>query len=248
MYKGNAGIKRLNQVLQDILNPKKKDTREIEFGDVVFRKGDKVLQLVNRPNDNIFNGDIGVIVGIFWAKENALNKDVLVVDFEGNEITFTKQDMMELTHAYCTSIHKSQGSEFPIVIMPIVKQYFRMLQRPILYTGLTRAKTSLVLLGDPEAFDIGLKTNGQARLTQLCTLLKNYFNSEDEEMLENTATNDTGASQTTIDDQVEAPMSSNDSEEVMSDSTKTDTNVLTEATMFKIDPMINMGEITPYDL
>lgn len=104
--------------------------------------------------------------------ENALNKDVLVVDFEGNEITFTKQDMMELTHAYCTSIHKSQGSEFPIVIMPIVKQYFRMLQRPILYTGLTRAKTSLVLLGDPEAFDIGLKTNGQARLTQLCTLLK----------------------------------------------------------------------------
>ncbi|HFD6013787.1 TPA: ATP-dependent RecD-like DNA helicase [Staphylococcus aureus] len=247
MYKGNAGIKRLNQVLQDILNPKKKDTREIEFGDVVFRKGDKVLQLVNRPNDNIFNGDIGVIVGIFWAKENALNKDVLVVDFEGNEITFTKQDMMELTHAYCTSIHKSQGSEFPIVIMPIVKQYFRMLQRPILYTGLTRAKTSLVLLGDPEAFDIGLKTNGQARLTQLCTLLKNYFNLEDEEMLENTATNDTGASQTTIDDQVEAPMSLNDSEEVMSDSTKTDTNVLTEATMFKIDPMINMGEITPYD-
>ncbi|HFU7133724.1 TPA: ATP-dependent RecD-like DNA helicase [Staphylococcus aureus] len=247
MYKGNAGIKRLNQVLQDILNPKKKDTREIEFGDVVFRKGDKVLQLVNRPNDNIFNGDIGVIVGIFWAKENALNKDVLVVDFEGNEITFTKQDMMELTHAYCTSIHKSQGSEFPIVIMPIVKQYFRMLQRPILYTGLTRAKTSLVLLGDPEAFDIGLKTNGQARLTQLCTLLKNYFNSEDEEILENTATNDTGASQTTINDQVEAPISSNDSEEVTSDSIKTDTNVLTEATMFKIDPMINMGEITPYD-
>ncbi|MGM2827161.1 ATP-dependent RecD-like DNA helicase, partial [Bacillus cereus group sp. Bce006] len=62
MYKGNAGIKRLNQILQTILNPKEKDTREIEFGDVVFRKGDKVLQLVNRPNDNIFNGDIGVIV------------------------------------------------------------------------------------------------------------------------------------------------------------------------------------------
>ena len=113
MYKGNAGIKRLNQILQTILNPKEKDTREIEFGDVVFRKGDKVLQLVNRPNDNIFNGDIGVIVGIFWAKENALNKDVLVVDFEGNEITFTRQDLLELTHAYCTSIHKSQGSEFP---------------------------------------------------------------------------------------------------------------------------------------
>ena len=69
MYKGNAGIKRLNQVLQDILNPKAQDTREIEFGDIKFRKGDKVLQLVNRPNDNIFNGDIGIIVGIFWAKK-----------------------------------------------------------------------------------------------------------------------------------------------------------------------------------
>ena len=65
--KGNAGIKRLNQVLQSIFKSKD-DSREIEFGDVVFRKGDKVLQLVNRPNDNIFNGDIGVIVGIFWAK------------------------------------------------------------------------------------------------------------------------------------------------------------------------------------
>ena len=82
---------------------------------------------------------------------------------------------MELTHAYCTSIHKSQGSEFPIVIMPIVRQYYRMLQRPILYTGLTRAKQSLVLLGEQEAFDIGLKTNGQIRLTQLNDLLKSYF-------------------------------------------------------------------------
>lgn len=78
-------------------------------------------------------------------------------------------------------------------------------------------------------------------------IVEKYFNSEDEEILEKTATNDTGASQTTINDQVEAPISSNDSEEVTSDSIKTDTNVLTEATMFKIDPMINMGEITPYD-
>ncbi|MGT0244098.1 ATP-binding domain-containing protein [Staphylococcus aureus] len=96
-------------------------------------EGKKVLQLVNRPNDNIFNGDMELLLVFFGRRENALNKDVLVVDFEGNEITFTKQDMMELTHAYCTSIHKSQGSEFPIVIMPIVKQYFRMLQNLILY-------------------------------------------------------------------------------------------------------------------
>ncbi|MCD8826011.1 ATP-dependent RecD-like DNA helicase [Staphylococcus gallinarum] len=218
MYKGSAGIKKLNTVLQSILNPKQKDSREIEFGDVIFRKRDKVLQLVNRPSDNIFNGDIGVVVGIFWAKENALNKDVLVVDFEGNEITFSRQDLMELTHAYCTSIHKSQGSEFPIVIMPMVKQYFRMLQKPILYTGLTRAKQSLVFLGDPQAFEIGLNTHGQVRLTQLCSFLKDYFNNEEA---------DTEAQQ--INEYVDAD------------------TVLTETTMFKIDPMINMGQISPYD-
>ncbi|HJE00717.1 SF1B family DNA helicase RecD2 [Staphylococcus auricularis] len=230
MYKGSAGIKKLNKVLQDILNPKAKDSREIEFGDVVFRKGDKVLQLVNRPNDNIFNGDIGVIVGVFWAKENALNKDVLVVDFEGNEITFTRQDLIELTHAYCTSIHKSQGSEFPIVIMPMVKQYYRMLQKPILYTGLTRAKQSLVLLGDPQAFDIGLNTEGKARMTQLCTFLKQYFGEDEDNNTEEHNSEVTDA----------------DSEEAETP-TQEANFVLTETNMFSIDPMINMGKVTPYD-
>ncbi|MGX0909700.1 SF1B family DNA helicase RecD2 [Staphylococcus caprae] len=238
MYKGNAGIKRLNQVLQSILNPKKDDSREIEFGDVVFRKGDKVLQLVNRPNDNIFNGDIGVIVGIFWAKENALNKDVLVVDFEGNEITFTRQDLLELTHAYCTSIHKSQGSEFPIVIMPIVKQYFRMLQRPILYTGLTRAKQSLVLLGDPQAFEIGLNTKGQERLTQLNGLLTSYFGNHqvDNESADILTVENKTINNETLDEQ----------EQAIIDESQKDI-ILSESTIFKIDPMINMGEMTPYD-
>ncbi len=216
MYRGNAGIKRLNQILQSILNPvQDKSKREIEFGDVIYRKGDKVLQLINRPNDNIFNGDIGIIVGIFWAKENALNKDVVVVDYDGNEITYMKSDLTELTHAYCTSIHKAQGSEFPIVLMPIVKQYYRMLQKPILYTGLTRAKQSLVFLGDSEAFNMGLATEGKARLTQLYSFLTQYFNNETDE-------NNQG-------DQDDLPIE------------------LTEATMFKINPMINMGEVTPYD-
>ncbi|ARJ49924.1 ATP-dependent RecD-like DNA helicase [Staphylococcus lutrae] len=217
MYRGNAGIKKLNQILQNILNPltDRDDHREMEFGDVVFRKGDKVLQLVNRPNDNIFNGDIGVIVGIFWAKENVLNKDVVIVDYDGNEITYARSDLTELTHAYCTSIHKAQGSEFPIVIMPIVKQYFRMLQKPILYTGLTRAKQSLVFLGDSEAFNIGLATAGQTRLTQLLDFLKQYFKTDDP------STDVQDASSTVIS--------------------------LTEETLFKIHPMINMGDVTPYD-
>ncbi|MCS4485608.1 SF1B family DNA helicase RecD2 [Staphylococcus americanisciuri] len=216
MYRGSAGIQKLNQVLQGILNPKEDDDhREMLFGDVIFRNGDKVLQLVNRPDDNVFNGDIGEIVGIFWAKENALNKDIVIVDFEGNEITYMRSDLMELTHAYCTSIHKSQGSEFPIVIMPIVKQYYRMLQKPILYTGLTRAKQSLVFLGDAEAFNIGLHTLGQTRLTQLLTFLITYFKGIDP----------TDHSDITVDNNF----------------------VLTEATMYQVNPMINMGETTPYD-
>lgn len=226
MYRGSAGIKRLNKVLQDILNPKQEDTREIEFGDVVFRKGDKVLQLVNRPSDNIFNGDIGVIQGIFWAKENELNKDVLVVDFDGNEITFTKQDMMELTHAYCTSIHKAQGSEFPIVIMPVVKQYYRMLQRPIIYTGLTRAKQSLVFLGDSQAFDIGMQTYGQVRMTRMAQLLRDYFGTEISE-----TTNETE--------------NDKDTNEIIAEQ-NSKVIALSEETIFEIDPMIGMGNVTPY--
>ncbi|WP_105992638.1 ATP-dependent RecD-like DNA helicase [Staphylococcus simulans] len=229
MYRGSAGIKRLNKVLQDILNPKEEDAREIEFGEAVFRKGDKVLQLVNRPNDNIFNGDIGVIIGIFWARENEMNKDILVVDFEGNEITFTKQDMMELTHAYCTSIHKAQGSEFPIVIMPIVKQYYRMLQRPIIYTGLTRAKQSLVFLGDSQAFDIGMKTYGQVRMTRLAQLLRDYFGAEGDE----DAASDTDDSTHEADNESSAPAG----HKVVA---------LTEETIYDIDPMIGVGDVTPY--
>ncbi|MCD8914969.1 ATP-dependent RecD-like DNA helicase [Staphylococcus simulans] len=229
MYRGSAGIKRLNKVLQDILNPKEEDAREIEFGEAVFRKGDKVLQLVNRPNDNIFNGDIGVIIGIFWARENEMNKDILVVDFEGNEITFTKQDMMELTHAYCTSIHKAQGSEFPIVIMPIVKQYYRMLQRPIIYTGLTRAKQSLVFLGDSQAFDIGMKTYGQVRMTRLAQLLREYFGAEGDE----DAASDTDDSTHEADNESSAPAG----HKVVA---------LTEETIYDIDPMIGVGDVTPY--
>ncbi|ULG73506.1 ATP-dependent RecD-like DNA helicase [Macrococcus brunensis] len=180
IYKGKAGIKFLNKELQQILNPKEDDKRELEFGEVIYRDGDKVLQLVNRPEDNVFNGDIGEVVGIFMAAENALNKDVIIVDYDGNEVTYTKQDLTELTHAYCCSIHKAQGSEFPIVIMPVVKAYYRMLQKNILYTGLTRAKQSLILCGERQAFDDGIKRMGLERMTSFAQHLCDYFGGEEE--------------------------------------------------------------------
>lgn len=218
IYRGPAGINKLNELLQDILNPKDKDTRFLQYGDVEYRENDKVLQLINRPDDNVFNGDIGVVTGVYKAEENALGKDVVIVDYEGNDITYTKQDLSEITHAYCCSIHKSQGSEFPIVIMPIVRQYFRMLQKNILYTGLTRAKQSLVVCGEEQAFNQGIQTIGHERMTSFDTKLKMYFDTDVE--------TDTQSETETI---------------------QTKHIILTEDNMFEIDPMINMNDKSPYD-
>ncbi|MEB7838588.1 ATP-dependent RecD-like DNA helicase [Mammaliicoccus sciuri] len=218
IYRGPAGINKLNELLQDILNPKDEDTRFLQYGDIEYRENDKVLQLINRPDDNVFNGDIGVVTGVYKAEENALGKDVVIVDYEGNDITYTKQDLSEITHAYCCSIHKSQGSEFPIVIMPIVRQYFRMLQKNILYTGLTRAKQSLVVCGEEQAFNQGIQTLGHERMTSFDTKLKMYFDTDVE--------TDTESETETI---------------------QTKHIILTEDNMFEIDPMINMNDKSPYD-
>ncbi|MEK4028713.1 ATP-dependent RecD-like DNA helicase [Pseudobacillus sp. FSL P4-0506] len=160
MYKGPAGIDRLNEILQEILNPNPDGSRkQIDFGDIHYRIGDKVLQLVNQPEQNIFNGDIGEVVSIFFAKENTEKQDMVIVSYEGNEVTYTRQDLNQITHAFCCSIHKSQGSEFPIVILPVVKSYYRMLRRNLLYTAITRSKQFLILCGEEEAFRIGIERN-----------------------------------------------------------------------------------------
>lgn len=173
MYRGPAGIDRLNQVLQDLFNPKSEKKRELSVGDVVYRVGDKVLQLVNQPDDNVFNGDIGEIVAIFYAKENTEKQDLVVVSFDGIEVTYSRQDLSQITHAYCCSIHKSQGSEFPIVILPVVKSYYRMLKRNLLYTAVTRSKQFLILCGEEEAFKLGVaRSDDGSRQTTLTEKLR----------------------------------------------------------------------------
>lgn len=164
MYRGPAGIDALNKRLQEVLNgdPDKK-RRELKFGDVVYRTGDKVLQLVNQPEEGVFNGDMGEIVTILFAKENTDHVDKLIVSFEGIEVTYTKQDLNQLTHAYCCSIHKSQGSEFPIVILPVVRSYYRMLRRNLLYTAITRSKNFLIICGEEEAFRLGVERNDETK-------------------------------------------------------------------------------------
>ncbi|OQP06273.1 hypothetical protein B1690_08985 [Geobacillus sp. 46C-IIa] len=172
MYRGPAGIDQLNKVLQGLFNPPADGKRELSVGDVVYRVGDKVLQLVNQPEDNVFNGDIGEVVAIFYAKENTEKQDLLVVSFDGVEVTYTRQDLAQITHAYCCSVHKAQGSEFPIVILPVVKSYYRMLKRNLLYTAVTRSKQFLILCGEEEAFRFGVAQRGDgARRTALAEKL-----------------------------------------------------------------------------
>ena len=130
---------------------------------MVYRTGDKVLQLVNQPEEGVFNGDMGEIVTILFAKENTDHVDKVIISFDGIEVTYTKQDLNQITHAYCCSIHKSQGSEFPIVILPVVRSYYRMLRRNLLYTAITRSKNFLIICGEEEAFRLGVERNDETR-------------------------------------------------------------------------------------
>ena len=151
MYKGENGIDHLNLVLQDLFNPAHKDLKEIKLGDIVYREKDKVLQLVNNPDCNVYNGDIGYIYKI-ETKYLPHKKEIITIDFDGNYVEYTKEDLYMIKHAYAITIHKSQGSEFPHVIMPISKNYYKMLYNKLIYTGVSRAKKSLVLVGEKEAF------------------------------------------------------------------------------------------------
>ena len=180
IYRGDAGILKLNRILQTILNPEAEDKNEIAFGDVIFRKGDKVIQLVNRAEDNVFNGDSGVIDSILFKDEDEAEKDTILVDYDGIHIAYERKELTELSHAYCTSIHKAQGSEYPIVIMPVVKSYRHMLMKNIVYTGITRAKESLILCGDQEAFYDSLEKEGVHRRTSLAEMIRLLFGKEDE--------------------------------------------------------------------
>lgn len=176
MYRGNAGIEKLNEALQIIFNPKKEKKREIQFGEITYRTGDVVLQLVNNPEEHVFNGDRGEIVAIIFAKENVEKEDQIIISFEGIEVVYKKQDLNQITLAYCCSVHKSQGSEFPIVIMPIVRSYHRMLKRNLIYTGITRAKTYLILCGEVSAFKQSIdQQNERNRNTLLKEKLSNAW-------------------------------------------------------------------------
>lgn len=161
MYKGENGIDLLNKELQDVFNPKDINKREITSGDVIFRENDKILQLVNMPDDNIYNGDIGVIKYIKYGNTSKSGKNEIYVDFDGNVVKYTPKDFSKIKHGFIISIHKSQGSEFEMIIMPVSSSYRRMLYRKLIYTGITRAKKKLILIGEVKPFADSVYNNNE---------------------------------------------------------------------------------------
>lgn len=167
MYRGPAGIDQINNLMQNLINPVKKDELTFEAPDCQYRQGDRVIHLVNDAESNVFNGDLGYISDLLPAKYTDSKQDELTINFDGNELVYQRSEWYKIRLAYAMSIHKSQGSEFPVVILPITRSSHRMLQRNLVYTAITRAKSKLILLGEKVAFDYAVKNTGTARKTYL---------------------------------------------------------------------------------
>ena len=167
MYRGQAGIDQINSLMQNLINPVEKDQLTFEAPDCQYRQGDRVIHLVNDAENNVFNGDLGYITDLLPAKYTESKQDELTINFDGNEISYQRSEWYKIRLAYAMSIHKSQGSEFPVVILPITRSSHRMLQRNLVYTAITRAKSKLILLGEKVAFDYAVKNTGTARKTYL---------------------------------------------------------------------------------
>ncbi len=166
MHKGTVGVANLNAELQRELNNRKE---EIVRGGKIFKVGDKVLQIRNNYDKDVFNGDIGRVVRI--------DKEVqeITVDYDGKKVAYEFSELDEVVLAYAISVHKSQGSEYPVVIIPVLTQHYMLLQRNLLYTGVTRGKKLVILIGTKKALSIAINNNKpQQRYTMLRKRLANH--------------------------------------------------------------------------
>ena len=152
MHRGTVGIKQINTVLQKRLNA---EAKGIVFGDTVYSVGDRVIQTRNNYDKNIFNGDMGIVTAV------QPDAGTLAVDFDGRVIDLERMELVDLELAYAISVHKSQGSEFPVVVVPILKQHFVLLQRNLLYTAITRGRRKVFILGDPAAWAMAVRNDEQ---------------------------------------------------------------------------------------
>lgn len=260
MYRGAAGIDALNKMMQEIFNPnpdgKKK---EVHWNETVYRIGDKVLQLVNSPEDNVFNGDMGQIVGITYAKNSEDKVDELTIQFDANEVTYKRSEWNKITLSYCCSIHKSQGSEFKMVILPMVHQYQRMLQRNLLYTAITRSKELLILLGELPAYQQCVANESNLRYTtlkerilgidSLSSTMRQRIHQYEEADEEPFAEEDNVASLPIVEASEAQTSLFSEEASLIEEAFEQLPEYLTEEVVQtgQIDPMIGMAGISPYD-
>jgi len=170
MYKGDIGIEAINKKLQERFNPG--DGTEIKHLNRAFRVNDKVIQLVNRSEKGVMNGDIGYVLSLNREDDDFTG---LTVMFDFGPVDYNIDELEDLAHAYAISIHKSQGSEYDLVIVPFSYKYYVMLKRKLIYTAITRAKKYLVMLGNLDAFRFGIRGVETKRKTKLSEKIKNSF-------------------------------------------------------------------------
>ena len=169
IYKNRNGIYAINDHLQKLWNPKSPSKKEIEGNEGIYREKDKVIQLSNMKDESVFNGDFGIIDRI-----KLLGNKELYIDYDGNLVKYTKSMLQNFTLGYAISIHKSQGSEFDTVLIPFTFDYRKMLYRKLIYTGVTRCKKKLILVGDINALEQAIRNNQeQKRRTSLKLFLEN---------------------------------------------------------------------------
>ena len=162
MSRGLVGTRNLNKVIQQLINPPSPEKIEITRGETIFRTGDRIIQLTNDYDREVFNGDVGFITKIDTEEQE------VIVQYGAREVTYDYADLNEIALAWSVTIHKSQGSEYPVVILPMYTQHYMMLSRNLLYTGLTRAKKLAIIIGSQKAIGMAVRSvNQKPRYTQL---------------------------------------------------------------------------------
>jgi exodeoxyribonuclease V alpha subunit len=162
MTRGVIGTRNLNTVLQQLINPPSPSKVEINRGGNLLREGDRIIQLTNDYNREVFNGDLGIILTIDTVEQE------VAVQYGERTVIYDYADLNEIALAWCVTIHKSQGSEYPVVILPIYMQHYMMLTRNLFYTGITRAKKLAIVVGAKKAISLAVRsTDDQQRYTRL---------------------------------------------------------------------------------
>ena len=172
--RGAVASNALNETIRDLVNPPNNLKKEVKCGSRVFRVGDRIMQTVNRIN--VSNGDVGIITDVETEDDDTIARVKLL---DGRELSYTQEMLEDLEFSYCTTIHKSQGQEYPVIIVPLLKEHYIMLRRNLLYTAVTRAKAKVILIGQKQAVFIAIhKCDVGQRNTVLADRIVAYYNRE----------------------------------------------------------------------